>query len=157
MFSEAFTAVDAVAKRLRRSQDELQPLMPLDTERMLTLTEDQHTRLDAFIKRFENLQDMMDSQILRGLLALEEVDLAGKTPRDLSNLLEKWGILDSAAGWRELRDLRNTLAHEYPREPMIQLDRLNRAYASIDALLGVLDRVRDHVTAKGLAKLSGPP
>lgn len=129
--------------------------MPLDAARMTSLSDLERTQLDAFIKRFENLQDMMDAQILRGVLALEEVDLSGKTPRDLSNLLEKWGIIDSAAEWRELRDLRNTLAHEYPREPNIQVERLNRAYESIDSLLGLLERVRDHVTAKSLADLSG--
>ena len=154
LFVENFASVQAIARRLRRSQDELRPLMPLDPARMEALSDIERTHLDAFIKRFENLQDILDSQVLRGLLLLEDVDLSGKTPRDVSNLLEKWGIIESAAGWRELRDLRNTLAHEYPREPGIQVERLNRAYGSVDALLGVLERVRTHAMTKGLADLS---
>ena len=153
LFVQNFASVQAIAHRLRQSRDELRPLMPLDPAGMAALSDLDRTYLDAFIKRFENLQDMLDSQVLRGLLVLEEVDPAGKTPRDLSNLLEQWGIIESAAEWREMRDLRNTLAHEYPREPGIQVERLNRAYESIGTLLAVIDRVQAHVVGKGLADL----
>ena len=154
LFVRNLASARSIAHRLSQSKSALRHLMPLDAVRMDALSDMERTHFDAFIKRFENLQDMLDSQILRGLLVLEEVELSGKTPRDLSNLLEKWGIIESAAVWREMRDLRNTLAHEYPREPDIQVERLNRAYEAIDVLFGVLDRVRVHVSAKGLADLS---
>ncbi|HYG88998.1 MAG TPA: hypothetical protein VD978_22380 [Azospirillum sp.] len=154
LFAGSFKSAHAVVRRLRRSQADLTFLMPLDAARMASLRDEEHVRLDAFIQRFQNAQDILDAQVLRGLLALEEVDLTGKTPRDVSNLLEKYGIIDSAARWRDLRDLRNTLAHEYPDEPDIQIDRLNGAYAAIDEVVSVLNRVQVRVTAKHLADLS---
>jgi uncharacterized protein with HEPN domain len=157
LFTEAFKAAHAVARRLRHSQADLLSLMPLDAARMDSLGDKEHMRLDAFIQRFQNAQDILDAQVLRGLLALEEVDLTDKTPRDVSNLLEKYRIIDMAARWRDLRDLRNTMAHEYPDEPGVQVDRLNRAYAAIDEIVAVLNRVQARVTANGLADLSAYP
>ena len=157
LFADAFKSAHAVMRRLRHSQENLASLMPLDAARMASFGNEEHMRLDAFIQRFQSAQDILDAQVLRGLLALEEVDLIGKTPRDISNLLEKYGIIEAAAGWRDFRDLRNTMAHEYPDEPEVQVDRLNRAYASIDELVAVLNRVQARVTENGLADLSAYP
>jgi hypothetical protein len=157
LFLDAFKAVHAVARRLRHSQEDLASLMPLDAARMESFGNAEHMRLDAFIQRFQSAQDILDAQVLRGLLALEEVDLTGKTPRDVSNLLEKYEIIESAAEWRDFRDLSTTMAHEYPDKPDVQVDRLNHAYAAIDELVAVINRVRERVTAKGLADLSAYP
>lgn len=157
LFTDGFKAAHAVSRRLRHSQEDLASLMPLDAGRMDAFGIAEHMRLDAFIQRFQSLQDILDAQVLRGLLALEEVDLTDKTPRDVSNLLEKYGIIDAAPRWRELRDLRNTMAHEYPDEPAVQVDRLNKAYGAIDELIAVLDRVRGRVMASGLVDLSAYP
>ena len=84
LFVRNLASAQSIAHRFSQSKSALRHLMPLDAVRMDALSDMERTHFDAFIKRFENLQDMLDSQILRGLLVLEEVELTGKTPRDLS-------------------------------------------------------------------------
>lgn len=151
-------AAHAVARRLTTSKRRLSGVLPINAEQQLEhLSEEQQEAIDAFLKRFENLQDIIEGRLFRGLLILEHEDLHGRSSRDIANLLEKLGALGSATHWRGLTILRNKLAHEYPTQPDRQAARLNEAYAAIDELIGIYNRLQAYVAAKGLVDVSVYP
>ena len=84
---------------------------------------------------------------------LEQEALAGRSRRDLTNLMERFGVVSSARRFAAIAELRNKLAHDYPNDPAKQAERLNDAYGAAPDLLRILDAIRGHVTAKGLADL----
>ena len=96
---------------------------------------------DAFenlTSRFARVSDMVLQKIFRSIdhLELEE----GGTLLDVLNRAEKRGLVASADQFRELRELRNEIAHEYA------LDDLKALFASVlehtPALLAILDNIR---------------
>lgn len=51
--------------------------------------------------------------------------------------LERLGVIPSADTWRLLREVRNSLAHEYPDDPALQAAALTRFVRAVDELLGL--------------------
>ena len=61
--------------------------------------------------RFARLSDIIIQKLLRGLDRYE-LEPSGSTI-DVINRAERRGLIDSAGCWRDLRELRNEIAHEY--------------------------------------------
>lgn len=99
--------------------------------------------LDQAAYRFMKLQDSLGEKVLPGLLNLtldplpEQATFAEKLQR-----LERLGAVPSAHSWRLLREVRNSLAHEYPDNPAIQAAVLTRTLRAFVELLAVWDAVR---------------
>lgn len=106
---------------------------------------------DAFenlTSRFARVSDMVLQKVFRSIdhLELEE----GGTLLDVLNRAEKRGLVTSADQFRELRELRNEIAHEYA------LDDLRTLFASVlehtPALLDILGRIREYCQKKYLGE-----
>lgn len=95
--------------------------------------------------------------LFRGLAILEGEPLAGRSRRDVTELMERLGALSSSRRFGEIAVVRNRLAHLYPTDPEQQAANLNAAYTATPDLLAALDGVRDYATAKRRADLSGFP
>lgn len=111
--------------RLSYAFNEVLPLFPLDTESLANMTMVQLAVLELMISRFTKLQDTIGAKIFHVL-----VDLKGGDPYKLSmidkmNFLEKNELLPSAHVWKDMRDLRNHLTHEYPNDPDKLVEYLN--------------------------------
>jgi hypothetical protein len=76
------------------------------------LTDDQLEHWEAYCSRFSRLQDMIVKRYFR-LLAVSNDPAWSGSVRDLFNVMEKDRVIDSAASWMQLRELRNARAHEY--------------------------------------------
>lgn len=68
-------------------------------------------RLDAFVSRFGRLQDTVGDKLLPTLLSA----LAETPGPAIDNLdkAERFGLIESADVWMEMRRLRNQMVHEY--------------------------------------------
>ena len=141
-----------VATRLERSVSRLAALFPISAQRLPQLAEEEEDGLDAFLKRFEQLTDLLQTRLFRTVLALEGEEVAVLSRRDAAFLLERLGALASADEWAKLVLLRNVLSHEYPEEEERQVDRLNLAFALSTRLLATLAALKDHVRRKHLLK-----
>jgi len=75
-----------------------------------------NTRLvNSFLFNFAKLQDKIGAKLFRQVLYdLKEIDNPSLPMIDILNLLEKLEIIKSAKDWDSLREIRNSLAHEYP-------------------------------------------
>ena len=91
--------------------------------------------LDQAAFRFMKLQDSLGEKVLPGILDLTRrtAAAAGHFAEKLQRL-ERLGVLDSAATWRLLREVRNSLAHEYPENPALQAAALTRLLRGVAEL-----------------------
>lgn len=103
-------------------------------------------RVDAFAARFGRLQDTAGDKLLPALLRY-----TGTTPGpviDNLDLAEKWGWIDSAQRWLEMRTFRNRMVHEYIRDPAVLSDALNQAHAAVPALCNNAQRLMDETRGR---------
>ncbi len=72
--------------------------------------------LEALTARFARLADLLIQKVFRAQDALLLEDEG--TLIDRLNRAERRGVIDSAADWRQIRALRNQIAHEYVLEDL---------------------------------------
>ena len=108
--------------------------LPMTPERASSLPTDAvlAERVDAFVARFARLQDTLADKLLPALLRW-----LGERPGpfiDNLNAAERQGWVGNAAGWFELRRLRNQMIHEYVEDLTVLVDALNAAHAGVPQL-----------------------
>ncbi|MDQ6962518.1 MAG: hypothetical protein Q9M28_08335 [Mariprofundaceae bacterium] len=67
---------------------------------------------EALSARFSRLQDAL-IPVFRTLAQLELEHRKSERILDLLNLMEKYRIVESVEKWQQIREMRNTIAHEY--------------------------------------------
>ena len=60
--------------------------------------------------------------------------------------LEKIGAIDSADDWLLMREIRNVFSHDYPDDPELQAELLNKAFELAAQLLEILKKISVFVT-----------
>lgn len=108
-------------------------VLPKLRQGLQALTPEDHETLAAFRVRFSEFQEHL-GKTMRNLAIEEEAD----TDRfgSVLNYMEKLGILDSATRWKEIRELRNSVNHEYEEDAARVAQFFN---ALVEALPTVLD------------------
>lgn len=124
---------------LQHSYDRVQKFSPLPAQFSSDLLID----LDALTSRFARLSDILLQKVFRAIDAIELVDDGSLIDR--MNRAEKRGVIDSAALWREIRQLRNQIAHEYVLSDQREL--FERTIQFAPELLRTMARV-DHYAQK---------
>jgi hypothetical protein len=90
-------------------------------------------RLDAFVSRFGQLQDTVGDKLLPALLlALAETPGAAIANLDKA---EKFGLIESADAWLEMRKLRHQMVHEYIEDMALLSSALRSGHAFVPALV----------------------
>ena len=126
------------ASVLDEARREATGLFPMTAERIGSIGKPERRILDQMAYRFGKLQDTLGEIVLPGFLtAVEEPIAPTATFAEKLQRLERLGAVPSAEEWRMLREVRNALAHEYPDEPELQAEPLNRFEQAVVALLAV--------------------
>jgi hypothetical protein len=131
------------ARYLVRTADRLRALK-IDLSWVISLeNSDEHSEmLDAFVSRYGRLQDTLGDKLLPAMLraGLE------KTGTQLDNLFraEKFGWVESAQTWIELRELRNRLVHEYMESADDLLSALQQALQDVHILTETQSRMAQY-------------
>lgn len=134
--------------RLRRSLHAAGGLLPADAARIQTLTEGESERLDALLKRYEQVVDALQNGLFKGIAAVSGEDVAVLSRRDVADLMERLGVLADSARWTEAVLLRNRLAHDYPTQPERQAARLNAVLEQGAWLLEVFGMVEHYLSTR---------
>jgi len=109
------------------------------------LTDEDRDRLHAFLRRFEQLYDLIGRKMLRALLLVAAEDPKEFTLRQLFHWAEKRRAIPSAETWIKLGELRNRLVHDYPTISELQLDHVAAAMAALPELRAACAVLIDHV------------
>lgn len=153
LVAENIEAAHRIGKRLIQAQERLSEVLPLESTPG-NLDPDTVAWIDAFLKRWENFQDVLEGQVVRGLIILEGETGRVQTRRDRSHFLEKLGLVDAADVWFEAGELRNRLAHSYPLSNPKQIQRINAAASSSGLLIDTFNRLLKYIKRKELAMVS---
>lgn len=95
-------------------------------------------RLDAFVSRFGRLQDTVGDKLLPALL----IALAENPGPAIDNLdkAEKFGFIESADVWMEMRRLRNQMVHEYIEDLTVLTSALRSGHVFVPVLVAAARR-----------------
>ena len=95
-----------------------------------------NTRLvNSFLFNFSKLQDKIGAKLFRKVLYdLKEIDDINLPMLDILNILEKLTIIEDANSWDELREIRNTIAHEYPFHISERIENIKLALRGFEKL-----------------------
>lgn len=138
--AEALGSAERVAARLRRSVAELSSRLPAGSS--IPSVDDAFEKdIDAFLKRWEQLQDLLANRFARSILVFVAADVSGWTSREAFSELESIGALAGADRFFEISRLRNRLIHEYPMDDERRWSRIDMAWAFAPALLEEHDRM----------------
>ena len=96
--------------------------------------------LNTLIFRFAKLQDLLGNKIFRTFLDYNNVILTQSGFFHVLKLLEKEQIIDIDT-WSELRQLRNTIAHDYPEELAEVLEAINLYVTKSSVLITVTQKI----------------
>ena len=103
--------------------------------------------LESFFSRFAKLQDLL-GPAFRSLLNAEMEPNANSQPfLEMLADMEKRGVIDSLATWRDLRDVRNGLSHPYLGEEASAEAVINRVKYHCDTLADYVDRFEGYCFA----------
>ncbi len=116
---------------------------------MATLSDNDIDRLDAMKARLQQLQTTLADGVFRGIAIVEMHDIDSLSKRDIADLMEKFGVLESSDVWTELTLLRNRLAHAYLGDSETQVARLNDVFDGMSVLLAAETAARAFVVARG--------
>ncbi len=125
---------------------QLQPHLPFSKDTLQHLSDVELAILDQFSTRFGKLQDLMGAQLFPAVLELTKEPGDLKTFIDKLYRLEKIGAIDSADDWLLMREIRNAFSHDYPGDPELQAELLNKAFEIAVRLLEVLKKISAFVT-----------
>lgn len=141
------SALDQCALHVRVLERDLAALPGrFDPALVESLDDGQRTLLDQAAYRYMKLQDALGEKVLPALLALTLDPLPPEAPfAQKLQRLERLGAIPSAAGWRLLREVRNSLGHEYPDHPDVQAALLNSFVAAVVSLLENWRQVKAYV------------
>ncbi len=152
ILKENTDAADRIAKRLSGSLNKLSGFVPISAHDLENLDDIKQEALDAFIKRFEQLQDNIENRLFKGIAVLENEDVTVLSKRDIAIKMERFRVIASADEWTAISLLRNKLAHDYPGEAEKQAERINEAAKRGKDLLKVNERIKEYALAKGFIK-----
>ena len=141
-------AADLLAQ-VERVVVHLTPIMPLDAISFNRLTEDEGYRLLAFLKRFEELQDLAQRKLFRLVLLVDGLDSRDFSAAELVRYVDRAGIV-VAEPWLTATSVRNTLVHDYPLNAVQQAGRANAAWNALPVLREGTVSALDYLE-KGLA------
>ena len=138
-------AIEECEKHLVRIQESFTRInnkFPLTIDVYRNFSSNDVMAVDQFIYRYTKLQDKIGSSLIKNICIYLEGDDYTRTFIDNLNILEKYGILNSMAEWDELREIRNSLTHEYTNNAEQQVDMLNNLVQYKELLVAIFQKLK---------------
>ena len=115
------------------------PLEKIRDQGLDALTPEEHETIAAFRTRLADFQEHL-GKAMRSVAIEEEVNV--DRFGSVLAFMEKMGILDDAALWKVIRELRNDVHHEYEHDSALLYQFFNNLVKHVPVLLGIHDRLK---------------
>ena len=99
--------------------------------------------LDTLAYRFSKIQSLLGEKVFKEILEELEYDLANKSYIDILDYIEKEGIIESVFEWKRLKEIRNSLSHDYPEEITYIVKAINEMLNSIEKFDKIIKRIEE--------------
>ena len=96
--------------------------------------------LDAIVYKFNKIQSIISEKLFKLILEYIGIEAKNKSFLEVLSLLERENVLEIAK-WRDLRNIRNNITHDYPQEILELVANLNELLNSIDYLKYVFENL----------------
>jgi len=146
--SKIFYECEKHILRLNSAAQKMSSFMPLDSKAYQNLSDDEIGYIDQFLFRFAKLQDAIGQKLFKTILLFLKEDIEGKPFIDILNILEKLNLLDDANVWKQLRDDRNELAHNYEDEPEQMSETINILFNKKETLIQIYLHIKQYYDEK---------
>lgn len=91
--------------------------------------------VNSFLFNFAKIQDKIGGKLFKKTLyELREIDDLSLPMKDVLNILEKLKLIDTIDDWDRLREIRTTLAHDYPFEIIERIENIQLTIESYELL-----------------------
>lgn len=134
------------AERIEKALRHTQHLLPIQPFYIDKLKDEELGFLELLTSRFAKLQDCIGQKIFPLILTLLQEDIQGKSFLDCLNKLEKLEIIPNTDFWLKFREVRNILTHEYPDNPTLLANNLNKAFDYAQDLLKYWQGLKIYIT-----------
>lgn len=94
------------------------------------------------INRFGKLQDYIGSNVIDAFLEEKAENILHSTMIDKLHRLECLDLEISSDVWRDIREIRNHVAHEYPDNTELTAKHLNALFEKVPYLLNILNELK---------------
>lgn len=101
---------------------------------------------EAFVARFSRTLDIFTQKVLKNFCLIMQENLP--TFIDRANFLEKLKIIPSASELKELRMLRNEIAHEYQEENLAEIAK--QAFTAKPVLENIIIKLEEYINEKAI-------
>lgn len=143
-FNQMIRIADIHAERIRLAIDNTRHLFPIDETTVIKMRADDLAWTELLLSRFGKLQDFIGAKIIDAFFEINFENTSNLTILDKVHRLEKLEILE-AQTWKDMRETRNHIAHEYPDQPELTARYLNQIYELAPMLLTILDNIKNYV------------
>jgi hypothetical protein len=140
---EILKIADIHCERIKTALYDLRDLFPLNAFKIENLQKEDLLLLELLTSRFAKLQDLMGSKIIGDFLNMTGDARENMTMLDKIHLLERLEIIDDSELWKEMRNVRNNISHEYPDEPGLTADYLNKVFELAPKLLELYTNIKN--------------
>jgi predicted nucleotidyltransferase len=124
-------------QRISEAYNDMSAFMPLTATKYENLSKDEVQAIDQYLFRFSKLQDSMGEKLFRVLVGRFEENIDKLSFLDVIKKLEKYIDMNIANEWRDLRNIRNLLSHEYEDDAIEMANSINLIYAKKEVIEGI--------------------
>ena len=117
--------------------------LPLTAQTYKQLTDEDIVHIDQFVFRFSKLQDAIGQRLFKAMLTFLEEDVETLPFIDVLNKLEKLSLIESTEQWKQLREIRNAIAHEYDDSPELMSQVLNTVFDARIELFAIYENLKN--------------
>ena len=140
LLASSLASAEKAVKTLSRTYEKAKPYLKELKSDELSLDADDV--FETLTSRFSRLADILTQKVFRAIDAVELIEEGSILDR--FNRAEKRAIIDSADTWAEIRDLRNSIAHDYAEKNLNELR--ERAFKFIPALLTAFEKSKAYAS-----------
>ena len=145
LLKEEMRVCEAHEQRLVMALGHVKQMRPITPDKIKKLSDEELGYLEVMSNRFGKLQDTMGKKLFPLVVSLSHADDSAQSFIDILNALEKAHFLDSVLEWTDLRVMRNTLAHEYPDNPVWISKTIEACFLKSASLLACWRHMRDAI------------
>ena len=117
--------------------------LPLKSDDYFEIKENDFRTFDTIAYRYIKTQSILGEKLFREILEYAEFDTQNKSFIEILSELQKEGILEDIEEWKILREIRNSISHDYPYDEEEIIEAINFLYEKLSVLERMINKIEE--------------
>jgi hypothetical protein len=144
---------DKHCSRFLLALGKLTPVIPFQPAYLLDPPDEDLGYLELLTSRFMKIQDVLSRKIIPLMLRVIQEDQPTFTFLDRLHKLEQLGLIDDLDFWQDIRELRNSVAHDYP-DDLFLAEKMNQCVLKGQTLIQNWKKISAYI--EGIEGMKSP-